>query len=414
MKASDLIRITELMNSTRDIDVLLERLLYEARCITKADAGSIYLREGDTLEFKHVQNDTLSRLDPNANRHIYAKQAVAISEKSIAGYVALTGQCVCIPDVYKLDSSLPYSFNRSFDERSNYRTKSILTAPLITEQEEIVGVMQLLNARDKNGKVRPFSKAAVMDINILAANALVALKRAGELRELIDRMNRLAELRDPKETGNHVNRVSAYAVEIYQSWAKNHGYTDEEVMQGKDMLKIAAKLHDVGKVAISDQILKKPGKLTDEEYADMKGHTTQGASLFKKLVTEWDGPASEVALRHHERWDGGGYPGNIVTDDQSSASDADLHVKGNTAGVKFKGLKGEEIPIYGRIVALADVYDALISKRAYKEEWNEATVLDYIREQSGKQFDPEVVDAFIAKYEIVCAIRNRYADADAE
>ena len=142
-------------------------------------------------------------------------------------------------------------------------------------------------------------------------------------------------------------------------------------------------LHDVGKVAISDTILKKPAKLTEEEYTVMKTHTTHGANLFKDTVSDLDKMSSEIALTHHERWDGNGYPNQ---------------------------LKGEEIPIAGRITALADVYDALISKRAYKEAWAEKDVLDYLVDQSGKHFDPDVIDAFLSIHDIIRAIRERYPE----
>jgi response regulator RpfG family c-di-GMP phosphodiesterase len=222
------------------------------------------------------------------------------------------------------------------------------------------------------------------------------------MHEIVMRMIRMAEYRDPKETGNHVNRVSAYSVEIYERWALNRGYDLEEIIKSKDLLKMAAMLHDVGKVAIPDGILKKPGKLTDEEYKFMKSHTLHGAHLFNKPVSDWDVKAAEVALTHHERWDGKGYPGAAVEGDSLDPMDI----------IYGEGLAGEDIPIGGRIVALADVYDALISKRAYKEQWGEEQVLQYIREQAGRQFDPEVTEAFFQIYGVIRNIRQYYADAD--
>ena len=397
MKFSDILKVTEDLNRTKDLDALLEKILYETRRFTHADAGSIFLREDDILRFCHVQNDTLTKRDPNANKHIYVKRIMEINENSIAGHVALTGEAINIPDVYELDPKLPYSFNRSFDLESNYRTKSLLTAPLVSSQLGIVGVMQILNASGKDKIVKPFSKRDVMCVNFLAQNASHAIERAKILRELVLRMNRMAEFRDPRETGSHVNRVSAYSVEIYDRWAEKRRYAREDIIDSKSTLRIAAMLHDVGKVAISDTILKKPGKLTDAEYEAMKLHTTLGARIFDNKVSDWDAHACEVALSHHERWDGGGYPSNFRGDVPPSSS-------------SVGGLAGEEIPIYGRIVALADVYDALISKRAYKEEWDEEKVLAYIREQSGSQFDPEVVEAFFEKYDTICAARERYAE----
>lgn len=144
-------------------------------------------------------------------------------------------------------------------------------------------------------------------------------------------------------------------------------------------------LHDVGKVAISDKILKKPSKLDDEEYKIMKRHSKYGADLFDPDISDLDAMCHDIALNHHEKWNGTGYP---------------------------KGLKENDIPFAARICAIADVFDALISKRVYKEGWNEEEVLEYIRNASGKDFDPELVEAFTQVYETVSAIRRKYPDVD--
>jgi response regulator RpfG family c-di-GMP phosphodiesterase len=156
-------------------------------------------------------------------------------------------------------------------------------------------------------------------------------------------------------------------------------------------------LHDLGKVAISDLILKKPARLDSEEFRTMQYHTIYGARLFQNQASDLDALSAEIALNHHEKWDGTGYPGKI--DDISQ----ELPPFGN-------GKQGEEIPLAGRIVALADVYDALVTHRAYKGSWSEPTTLDYIKDQSGKHFDPEVVDAFLAIYDVIAAIRDEYQE----
>ena len=202
-------------------------------------------------------------------------------------------------------------------------------------------------------------------------------------REMILRMIKMAELRDPKETGSHVQRVSSYSVEVYQKWAKNHEISDNEIRKKSDVLRIAAMLHDVGKIGIPDVILKKPARLDEDEYEIMKTHTNLGGDLFINLFNEVDEMSRDVAVCHHERWDGKGYP---------------------------KGLAGEDIPLAGRIVAIADVYDALMSKRVYKSAWSEDDVLKYLREQAGTQFDPELIEVFISVYDIIKAIRNRYSE----
>jgi len=178
----------------------------------------------------------------------------------------------------------------------------------------------------------------------------------------------------------------------------------EEIDKQRDALRMAAMLHDVGKVAISDAILKKPGRFNDDEYEIMKQHTWLGARLFADARSDFDEIASEVAQHHHERWDGKGYPGYIDV-----KSGETLENQTNEEG-KAKAKKGEEIPIFGRVVALADVYDALCSKRVYKDAWDEEKVLDLIKEEAGKQFDPEIVDAFFETIDVIRSIAQRYPD----
>jgi HD-GYP domain-containing protein (c-di-GMP phosphodiesterase class II) len=167
---------------------------------------------------------------------------------------------------------------------------------------------------------------------------------------------------------------------------------------------MAAMLHDVGKVAISDLILKKPARLTLDEFEIMKSHTYLGARLFMDFKSDFEEVAAEVALNHHERWDGTGYPGHI--DLSSQLPPADNGNTGNTPRPK----RGEEIPLFGRIVAVADVYDALCSRRAYKEPWDEDEVLNKLQASSGKHFDPEIVDAFFSCIDVIKFVARRYPD----
>jgi len=200
--------------------------------------------------------------------------------------------------------------------------------------------------------------------------------------------------------------VATYAVELYEAYALKKGISQKNVDAQRDKLRLAAMLHDVGKVAISDLILKKPGKFTDEEYDIMKQHAMLGAQLFADARSEFDEYSAEVALNHHERWDGKGYPGHIdVT--SGNALSGKVNEKG-----KPLGKKGKEIPLLGRIVALADVYDALSSRRVYKDAWDEEKVLDLIREGSGGHFDPELVDIFVEIMDGLRAVRASYPDED--
>ena len=169
---------------------------------------------------------------------------------------------------------------------------------------------------------------------------------------------------------------------------------------------MASMLHDVGKVAISDLILKKPARLTINEFEIMKSHTFMGARLFQNIQSDFDELAAEVALNHHEKWDGTGYPGHIDPISEQP-------IKG------FIGKDGaprpkreDEIPLFGRIVALADVYDALCSRRCYKEPWKEDQIFEEIHCSSGTHFDPEICESFFRCRDVLKSIRQRYPDEE--
>ena len=216
----------------------------------------------------------------------------------------------------------------------------------------------------------------------------------------------MAEMRDPKETGAHVNRVGGYAVEIYERWARRRKLNQRQIDRCRDILRMAAMLHDVGKIAISDLILKKPGPLDEAEFEIMKQHTVLGAQLFDDRQSDFDEAAAQVALNHHEHWDGNGYPGHVDLLSGKIKQES-AHLKG-----RLVGKKGEQIPLYGRIVALADVFDALSSTRVYKDAWDESDVLNKIESESGRQFDPELVDIFFSSLDFLRAIQRRYRDED--
>lgn len=379
-----LFKITEKLNHINDLDSLLDQVLFYARMFTNADAGTIYLVEDDCLRFAYTQNDTFMKRTQLNKKQIYSNIKIPINANSIAGYVAICRKILKIDDVYELEDHFPFSFNRQFDENSNYRTMSMLTIPLIISDEKVIGVIQIINSMDpETGKVIPFTSENELFVSFFANIASAAIEKAKMTREMILRMIKMAELRDPKETGSHVQRVSSYSVEIYQKWAENHNISKSEIRKKSDVLRIAAMLHDVGKIGIPDVILKKPSRLNEEEYEVMKTHTTLGGDLFINIFNEVDKMSRDVAVCHHERWDGKGYP---------------------------NGLAGENIPQAGRIVAIADVYDALMSKRVYKSAWDEEDVLKYLKEQAGSQFDPELIEIFISIYDIIKAIRNRYSE----
>ncbi len=395
-KAATILMITEDLYQIKDIDSLLDRVLLEARRFSRADAGSIYLLENQKLRINFVQNDTLMQKE-RGKRFLYQNHEIAINEKSMAGYVAMTCKPLVIADAYGLDETVPYGFNRSFDETASYRTRSVLTVPLMASRNRLIGVMQIINSLDEKGEVVPFRGEDELVVAYFANHAAGSIEKAKMTREIILRMIGIAELRDPEETGAHVNRVGAYSIELYSKWAAIHDLPEAEINKVRDILRIAAMLHDVGKVAISDTLLKKRGPLDGEEYIQMQRHVILGARLFRNSTSDWDDMAAEIALNHHEHWDGNGYPGRV---DDVAADD----------WRPGPGKKGEEIPLLARIVALSDVYDALTSHRAYKECWPEAKAARYIREQKGKQFDPELVDMFFSIFDVIRAIRKKYAD----
>lgn len=400
-----IIQIDSELNKIRDYDLLLERILLEARRVVNADAGSIYIKEGDTLAIKYSQNDTKQKALPPGEKLIYSIFTIPVNEKTISGYVAKTGAFVNIPDVYNLPPDCRFSYDTKFDTISKYKTTSMMTIPLKTQNNVVLGVIQVINAKDSEGRVVPFSQDDEILVTHFASNATVALQRAYLTRAMILRMIRMAEMRDPKETGAHVNRVAGYAVEIYDRWAFKNGVPEKERDKQKDLLKLAAMLHDVGKVAISDMILKKPARFTDDEYKVMQTHTVFGAKLFDDPQSDLDTVAAEVALTHHESWDGkGGYPGWVdpVTD----------KVLKKRRDGSPRPRKGEEIPLWGRIVSIADVYDALICRRVYKEPWDEDKVYSELRSLAGTKFDPSLIEIFFEILPRIQQIRERNPDAE--
>lgn len=200
--------------------------------------------------------------------------------------------------------------------------------------------------------------------------------------------SKLAESRDP-ETGEHLERMREYC-KVLAGQLRSSKYSPLVDQQFVDDLYAASPLHDIGKVGIPDAILQKPGALTDEEFDIMKTHSTIGADTLRKVGEAFPGNSFvamgiEIAQSHHERWDGSGYP---------------------------QGLAGEEIPISARILGLADVYDALRSKRVYKDAFSHEKSREIIIEERGKHFDPEIVDAFLPSEETLQDIRERFQDPE--
>jgi HD-GYP domain-containing protein (c-di-GMP phosphodiesterase class II) len=387
---------TEFRDLTRilDLDVLLVEILSEARRMVRADGGSVYLKEKDRnyLALRYTQIDSLAKELPPGQKLFHPIFSLSLDEKRtknmLCVYAALQGLPINVPDMDALPPDSPYSLIP--DEVPGYRTRSALAVPFITASGRFLGLIQLSNAQDSTGKIIPFSPEAEAILVRFARYGADLLEGAFVRRSLIFRLIKMAELRDPNETWAHVNRVAAFAVEIYDRWALRRGLEEKE---RRDLFRVAAMLHDAGKVAISELILKKPARFTREEFGIMQRHTLYGALLFQEVYTPLDTLAGEIALTHHENWDGSGYPGYVEPLTEQIAE----------SGVMGKPRKGEEIPLEGRIVALADVFDALCSKRVYKETLSLEEVLEEIRNLAGSKFDPELVDIF---FEILPSIRQ--------
>ncbi len=417
-----ILQIDSELNQIQDVDILLERILLEARKMLGAEAGTIYKRDGDHLHFSYTQNALKERGLPPGQKLPYSSFTVHIDDKSISGYVAMTGKLLNIPDVYNLPAGMPYSYNTSYDQKSGYKTTSMLTVPLKTNIGGLLGVIQLINAKDQSGEIVAFREEDEPIITHFAANATNQLQMAMFIRGTILMANRVAQLKDSHETGAHVNRVASFAAEIYDRWARKKGISDSERDRTKDTLKLAAMLHDVGKVGINDLILKKPSRFTDEERAIMEGHTFCGARLFTD-ETDYDRMAAAIALTHHENWDGTGYPG-MVDFRNSFYEVRQIQVEGveRTGEVwhapalesgpdgRARRLKGEEIPLAGRIVAVADVFDALCSRRVYKASWDQAAVYDELKKLAGVKFDPDIIDAFFDIITTIEGIQKQFPD----
>jgi len=306
------------------------------------------------------------------------------------------------PDIILLDVIMPgmdgYEVCRRLKENKHTRDIPVI---FVTGQSEAVDEARglSLGAVDYIGK--PF-KASLVKTRV--ANQLELKRHRDRLDELvhertqelaltkevtIEAMATLAEWRDP-ETGAHIKRTQRYVRALAEYMAANPKYAPELDANTVELLYLSAPLHDVGKVSIPDSILLKPDRLTDEEFTEMKRHTVRGRDALASAERKLGGNsflrlAREIAYGHHERWDGKGYP---------------------------QGIAGETIPLPARLMAIADVYDALTSRRVYKPALPHDEVAKMLRQGRGTQFDPDVVDAFLYLQEDFLTIARRFQDQE--
>ena len=292
--------------------------------------------------------------------------------------LAATGEMQQLTDGDSLDS-IPAAVREGFERAMQQRQSQYYDNHYIGYFSSERGSESLLYVtyhHEPSGLDKQLLELYATNVAITYESLLMREEIIETQRELVYMLGEAVEKRS-KETGGHVKRVA----QISRLLAKASGMSDEEA----ELIKLAAPLHDVGKIAIPDSILNKPGKHDADEWKVMKNHSQIGSDILNKSDRRILQLAAIIAAQHHERWDGNGYP---------------------------RGLQGAEIHIAGRITAIADVFDALGSKRCYKDAWADDDIVALIREESGKQFDPQLVQLLLDNLDEVIAIRERYPDTN--
>lgn len=344
----------------RNLDNLLVAMADMGRELIVADRCTLWLVDEDA-------NELWSKVAHGVDRIRIPLQS------GFAGHAVKNNQAIIVDDAYQ-DSR----FNSDVDKQTGYRTKAVLCIPIENGEGKIIGAYQAINKMTPEGKFLPRDIEYLTLAASYSGKALEAAQLNFEIeqtqKEIIYVMGEIGESRS-KETGNHVKRVAEYSKLL----AFRSGLTENEA----ELIKMASPMHDIGKVGISDAILMKPGKLTDEEFTIMKTHTEVGFHLLKSSQRRIIKAAAIISHQHHEKWNGNGYP---------------------------QGLRGENIHIYGRITAIADVFDALASDRCYKKAWELDRIINLFKEERGNQFDPKLVDVFLENLDEMLVIKNRYND----
>ncbi len=353
-----LLKFAKKASTTTNFDDLLQLLVDESKVVLNAERATVFVvdRKKNELWSKVASGTETIRIPLG---------------KGIAGAVAITGQMLNIKDVYK-----DQRFNPDVDKKTGYRTRSMLTAPMLNAKNMVIGVFQVLNNKERNF----FDKQDEEILTLLSDQAAGHIENAQlyqEIRkatqETIIRLAAAVEFKD-HDTRAHLWRMSQYSGII----AREMGFDTDWA----ENLRLAAPMHDIGKIGVPDAILNKPGKLNDEEWVEMKKHPQHGFEILKDAENELMQMSATVALCHHEKWDGTGYP---------------------------RALRGEEIPIEARIATIADVFDALTSKRVYKPSFSLEDTLKIIDDGSGKHFDPKVVEALHRSLDKIVPIMTKYA-----
>lgn len=353
-----LVRFGGSVSAETHLDELLELIADQVRQILNGDRCTVFLLDAET-------NELWSKVAQGMGQ---TEIRVPLG-KGIAGLVAKTGRSINIADAYADDR-----FNHDLDRVTGYRTRNILAVPLKNNKGETLGVFQVLN-KLSGAHFDGEDEGILLLLGSVASSAVENAKLYENIRrsqlETIYRLAITAEYRDQQDTSSHLRHISSYSHII----ASALGLPKEEC----EDIRYASPLHDIGKVGITDAVLLKPGKLTAEEYEEMKKHPVYGAKILSNAESRLLQTACRVAGSHHEKFDGTGYPDR---------------------------LKGDKIPLEARVVAVADVFDALCMERVYKSAWTPDQAKKYIISESGKSFDPDAIRAFQTAFE---DIRQAYA-----
>lgn len=348
------------MTSTLDLEEVLDLIMSQAKEVLDAEASSVFLIDEEKNELYFV-----SATGTGGGK---AKRVRVPWGKGIVGWVAETGETLLVPDVAK-----DKRFYRKVDEETDFVTKSILAVPLVVKGR-VVGVAESLNKKGTRGFTQDdveLFEAFARHAAVAVDNARLYLELEGLFKSSIRAVVFVVEAKD-KYTRGHTERVTEYSVMA----ARELGLSKDEVKR----VEIASLLHDIGKIGIPDTILGKPGKLTDEEFEIVKDHPVRGCEIMGSIAAMKN--VIPGIRHHHERYDGLGYPDK---------------------------LKGKEIPLLGKIISVADVFDALTTDRPYRGAISIDETLEYLQSNAGYQFDPDVVDAFCKAYD-----RQREGGAESE
>ena len=348
------------VSARKDYDEVILLLADMGKMLSGADRCSVWVidEDGKTITTKVAQGIELFTMPISSG---------------IVGDAIRTGTHYIIDDVYE-----DTRFNKEIDKHTGYRTKSMMVVPMSDRDGNVIGAFQVMNKKDDAQVFDQRDMERLTLATTYAAETILATQLATEIeetqKEVVFTMGAIGESRS-KETGNHVKRVAEYSKLL----AQLVGLDESEA----ELLKQASPMHDIGKVAIPDAILNKNGRFNEEERRIMDTHAELGYEILKNSQRKILQAAAIVAHQHHEKWDGSGYP---------------------------QGLAGEDIHIYGRITAVADVFDALGSDRVYKRAWSDERIAALFQEERGRHFDPNLVDLFFDNIEQFHAIRKQFQD----